>query len=288
MVTVLNEVVSFSQDEIERFTHFLFRRDSTISSIVFCAIEVQLRDFSLPFQRLNYLEDITIKLPSSVDQFVSGLGSSVRRNLKRYERLIVADYPSFAFHFFSDDEIQAQDIHDIVVLNQARMSEKNKVSAIDEAVEQNLLLQSRRQGLVCVATIDGKICAGAICFRTGKNYFMTVIAHDSQYGAYRLGNLCCKKVISRCIENGGNEFHFLWGRYEYKYMLSGVQRDLFRVVIYRSRLQQLLQLRLALRVWISAQTRALRLYLLDAKKSDGVFPQIAHRCLTAARRLRNR
>jgi hypothetical protein len=53
--------------------------------------------------------------------------------------------------------------------------------------------------------------------------------------------LCCYLGICECISRGGNEYHFLWGQYEYKYRLLGAQRDFARLTIYRSPFQKFLQ-----------------------------------------------
>src|SRR5207245_3753907 len=130
-------------------------------------------------------------------------------------------------------------------------------------------------GLVGVATVDGRVCAGVICSRSAANYFMHVIAHDPTYDEYRLGKLCCYLTICECINRGGKEFHFLWGRYEYKYRLLGVQRDLDHLTVYRSRAQFLLNGNLVLKNAYKGYGRQAKRWLLDPKRADSLIGKIA-------------
>ncbi|MDO8178874.1 MAG: GNAT family N-acetyltransferase [Undibacterium sp.] len=285
VVTVFNEVIAISDNEVERFSRYIFDHFNEVAVIKFRAISTEMDHFVFPFQRYNYLEDIVIDLPQDTQLYLASLGKNLRRNLKRCQKKLEIEHPSFSFRMSLDGSVKEQDIHDVVALNRTRMLEKNKVPAIDEEETELLVTQVRESGLVCIATVDDHVCAGAICFRTGKNYFLTVIAHDSNYDVYSLGMLCCAHMICECIDRGGNEFHFLWGRYDYKFALNGIQRDLFQVVIYRSKFQFLMHLKLALIIWKRAKTRQAVLYLQQIKKSNGLMSRLAMQFLSAIRRI---
>jgi hypothetical protein len=92
----------------------------------------------------------------------------------------------------------------------------------------------KEAGTIGTITIGGRIAAGVINTQVGDHYFMDIIGHDSAYDDYRLGTLCCYMTVCDCIERGGREFHFMWGRYDYKFRLQGKQRDLDQITIYRS------------------------------------------------------
>jgi hypothetical protein len=180
--------------------------------------------------------------------------------------------------------VTESDIRDVIALNKMRMSGKNKLVSIDEKKINQILTHVKENGLVCIARIDNQICAGAICFRTGKNYFMTVVAHDPTYDSYGLGKLCCKHLICECIDQDGKEFHFLWGRYEYKFSLAGVQRDLYEIVIYRSKIDTLVHLNLAFKIWLHARKRQAILHLQNIKKTNGVLSRLMTYLLSTIRR----
>lgn len=285
VVTVLNEVISFTDCEIERFANFIFRKFPELSLIQFCAIQSGLAQFKYPCLKFNYLEDIVITLPETIEEFLCRIGKNMRRNLRRYEKKLETLYPTSTFNIFKDHQISPQDIHEIVALNRARMSEKNKVSLINDNELKILEEQVRKSGLICTVRIDGRICAGAICFRTGNNYFLTVIAHDSRYDACSLGTLCCTHIIYHCILSEAKEFHFLWGRYDYKYLLGGEQRDLDKVLIFRSWQHLIFHSGDIYRAWVSAKKRLFFLRLHRMKKEKGITSQILNRISALIRRV---
>lgn len=284
VVTVLNEVIAISNSAMERFSQFIFQRFHEVAVIKFRAIGTDADRLAFPFQRYNYLEDIVINLPQSTQEYFSILSKSSSRNLRRCQRKLQKEHPSFAFRIYADSAVRESDVREVIALNRARMIGKKKLPAIDEKMAERLVTQARENGLLCIASVDNKICAGALCVRTGTNYFMTLIAHDNAYDAYSLGKLCCTQMICECIGRGANEFHFLWGRYVYKFSLAGVQRDLYEVAIYRSKLDILLHLRLALAFWIHAKSRQAILSLQGIKRNHAGLVQLAMRFVYAIRR----
>jgi hypothetical protein len=285
IVTVLNEVIAISDIELERFSHYIFGRFGDVTVIQLRAVAAEMTQVTFPFQRQNYLEDIVIDLPDSTESYLAGLGKNLRRNLRRCRSKLEKSNPSFSFDISENDAVKVQAVRDVVALNRARMLGKDKVPAIDDMEAERLAAQVREGGLVCVGTINGKVCAGAICFRTGNNYFLTVIAHDSMYDVYSMGILCCAQMICECIDRGAEEFHFLWGRYDYKFALNGVQRDLYQVAIYRSKLHFLRHIPLAIPLWWRAKIRQITLRLQELKRTDGVLPRLAFQLIKTIRRI---
>ena len=102
-----------------------------------------------------------------------------------------------------------------------------------------------------------------------------MLAHDPTYDEYWLGILCCYLTMCECIQRGAEEFHFLWGRYEYKYTLQGVKRDLDNIAIYRSRMHLFLHFDRAINFSLHSSLRKLRLFLHDAKKGDTRLAHLA-------------
>jgi hypothetical protein len=130
-------------------------------------------------------------------------------------------------------------------------------------------------GIVSLATLDGNICAGQISYRVGKNEFGAIIAHDPEYNDYWLGVITCYLTISDCISHGGKEFHFQWGRHEYKYRLLGVQRDLDNVHVYRSLKFMVLNGDIVIVSTCRAFMRGIKLWLLDPKNRQTIFSRTA-------------
>ncbi len=260
-VHVLNEVIPIGAREISRFAEYIFAAFRKVTVITFHAIQTDIRRLRFPYQRFNCSEDIVLALPQNEQEYLAQLGKHSRKNIKYYMNKLKREHPTFEFKVFSKGEITHQQIRDIVILNRQRMAGKNKVSAFDDEETDRIITLVNECGMVGVATIDGKVCAGAICLCIGKNYFLNVISHDSAYDDYRMGTLCCFMTICESIARGGSEFHFLWGRYEYKSTLLGVPRDLDHVNVYRSRTQLMMNAGTALRTALNGYIRRTKLWL---------------------------
>ena len=273
-VRVVNEVIKIDEEDISRFAAYIFANVESATVIFFKSIQTDLQKIPFPHQRFNHLEDIVLTMPQTAEDYVASLGKNTRRNIKRYTKKLREAFPSFYYDVSEKDEVDEQTIRDIVNLNRARMADKNKVSAIDEEETERIILLTKECGLVGVARIDGRVCAGGISFRVGSNYFLSVIAHDPAYDDYWLGILCCYLTICECIARGGKEFHFLWGEYEYKYTLLGVKRDLDKLAIYRSHAQMLLNGDMALSLVFHGYARQARLWLHAAKHRDSFLSRL--------------
>jgi hypothetical protein len=276
-VRVLNEVIRISAEDISRFAEYVFAAYKKVTVISFHAIQADFHRLRFPFQKFNCSEDIVLSLPETEQDYLAKLGKHSRKNIKYYLSRLKRQHPTFEFSMLSKDEVTHQQVRDIVILNRHRMAGKDKISAFDDEETDRIINLVKQCGEVGVATVDGKICAGSICLRVGGNYFMIVIAHDSKYDDYRLGTLCCFLTICESMARKGREFHFLWGRYEYKYTLLGIQRDLDHVNVYRSRMQIVLNASTALKSARDGNLRRAKLWL----HSSGGQRSIAGRSIIA-------
>jgi hypothetical protein len=138
-----------------------------------------------------------------------------------------------------------------------------------------------------VATIDGRVCAGAIGFRLGDSYFMHVIAHDPRFNSYSLGILCYYHTICEGIARGAKRFHLLQGRYGYKYRLLAQRQDYMNLDIYRSRVHAIVQgpkivtKELRGRIWLAKQW-----LLHDVERHDGRAYRFIGRAVSLLRMLK--
>jgi hypothetical protein len=278
-VEVLNEVIRVDESDINRFTRYIFERFPAVKLVSFRAIQTEVSELPFMHQRFNYLEDFVIDLPKDEAGYGVELGKKAHRNIRRYQKILNQDFDSFRFEVYEGAAADEQLVRQIVALNKARMSGKNKVSSLDEAQTARIVQMVRECGLVGAISIDGKICAGAISYRVGQNYFLGVLAHNPAYNKYGLGILCCYLTICECIARCGKEFHFLWGRYSYKHLLAGVRRDLDYLVIYRSALQYALHYDIAFKALINARKRQAMLWLHEAKHRDNFAARMAVKLL---------
>jgi hypothetical protein len=285
-VKVLNEVIRLEGADVERFAKLVFGHFKEAQLISFKAIQNNIERLPFVHQRHNCLEDIVLALPASAQAYHASLGKNTRRNIKRYGERLRTAFPSFTFSVYEKGEASDADLRAIVALNHARMEGKNKQSDIDYGEEDRLIALTRQCGLVGVCRIDGKVCAGAMSFRAGDNYFLNVLAHDPVYDDYWLGILCCYMTICECIARGGKEFHFLWGRYDYKFTLLAVARDLERLVIYRSRGKMWSNPDVWLKTAMEDWSRRVNQRLHEAKRGNTAGSRFAMRLLEIYRSAR--
>lgn len=289
-VHVLNELIRIDQQEITRFAGYIFAAFERVRVIRFNAVELEIGRLPFACQRFNCSEDIALVLPPTPEAYLGRLGKATRKNIKHHLSRLRHQFPTLRFDVRCNEKIDADRLSDIAALNRARMAEKHKTSYLDDEEAARLLHIVRSSGLVAALTIDGRVCAGAICARVGDNYFSYVNAHDPSYDAYRLGTLCCYLTICECIVRGGREFHLLWGRDPYKYLLAGAQRNLDHLDIYRSPAACLLAAGRVLQNAAKSALRQARFRLLDPRRQDshpllrralGVLRRLAHRAHTA-------
>lgn len=236
---VLNEQIALTKEELSRFARHVFATQKDIDVIEFHAVHAEspeLPELPLPRQRFDCAEDIVLSLPDSVDAYRASLGKSTRSYLNRYMNKLRRDHPDMRHEVIEKNGIGEDQVRRIVELNHARMMQgRRRASTIDEAELARILDLVRRYGLLTQVHIDGQVRAGTIELQLGNHYFLQVIAHDCAYNDYGLGTLCCYLAICECIARGGEEYHFLWGRYPYKVRLLGRQRKLQHIALYRDR-----------------------------------------------------
>jgi len=286
-VQVLNEVIRLDGDEIASFSRYAFATYPQVSAIQFKAVCLGDLRLPFPFQRYNHVEDIVLDLPKSPDCYFEMLGKGTKRNFKRHLRHLDERVPSWRYRVLEREQIDRATVDTVIRMNHQRMAGKHKQSDIDCAEAERIWRLARECGLVGVIEIDGRICAGTIAFRSGANYFLNVLAHDPKYDEYWLGILCCYKTICEAIARRGAEFHFLWGEYDYKYMLLGVKRDLDNLIVWRSRLHQVLNPRASAGAVLRGGARGLRRWLHTASRSDGIGARIALAALNRLRAVRH-
>jgi len=265
-VRVLNEQIHIDAEELGRFARHIFSTYKAVNVITFHAIHPETSTLSFPYLCFNCTEDIVVTLPESRDKYLASLGKNTRRNIKRYMDRLLRCFPTFRYDFYDCAAVNEQHLRQVIDFNRARMAGKQKVSTIDDEEAERIIRLAKACGMVGIATIDGRICAGGIGYRAGDNYFLNVIAHDPAYDNYWIGILCCYLSICECIARGWKEFHFLWGRYDYKFALGAAQRDLDHLVIYRSRMHLVLNGFSALQIACKGYVRMAKFWALDQEK----------------------
>ncbi|NEX63517.1 GNAT family N-acetyltransferase [Noviherbaspirillum galbum] len=237
-ILVVNEQCAFPPAAVDAFAEQAFDRHPDVEMIAFTAI-LSAATKRFPSVSAKRTQDIVLTLPASEEQYLAQMGKSTRAYIKRYLNKLKRCHPTVSWVTYERGEVPRDQLLAVIELNRARMASRFKTSYIDDAETDRIMSLVERCGLVTIMTIDGKVCAGTINYRVADNYFLQVIAHDPAYDEHGLGTLCCYLTACECIRRKGREYHFLWGRYEYKYRLLGVQHDLSDVLIFRSSLHRL-------------------------------------------------
>ena len=283
-VHVVNEQIHVSEEAMNRFAQVIFERYPGVDIISFHAVDAAQSKLAFPRQRFNCTNDITMPLPATVQDYYASLGKSTRKTLNQNSNRLQRRYPSFQFHVYAHNEVSEQTLRAIIALNHARMAGKSRTSAIDEEETARIIAFTKQCGLVGVITIDGKVRAGAICYRIGDHYHLRVIGHDPEYNVYGLGMLCCYRTICECVARGGTQYHFMWGHEEYKYRLLGVQRQLAHVALYRSRIHLLANIHFAMRTAAQGYWVQSRMWLLERLRPKNHWTgRYMNQCITLLR-----
>lgn len=285
-VSVINEMIRIEEEEILRFVNYIFTVYGSVSRVSFSLIHKDIFRLPFPSQQFDFSEDIVLTLPATPQAYSASLGKNMRRNIKRYSDMLARDYPSYRYQVYETEEISEQHVRDIIDLNKIRISGKNIAFGITDEETEWIVRLVKVCGLVGVATVDGRVCGGAIGFRIGANYFMHIIAHDPQYNDYSLGILCYYRTICEGIVRNGKRFHFAWGRYEYKYRLLGVQQDMAHLDIYRTRKDYLLNAGRIAKNAFRTRIRQIKMQLLDTERGTTPLSRMVARAIKILRKLK--
>lgn len=118
---------------------------------------------------------------------------------------------------------------EIFELNKQRCESKG----FSATVHEEYIPAYYNMGGYVVYKINEHVVAGTLFLKYGEQMYLSVIAHDNSYGKYNIGNLVLLRTIELAIDSGLREFHFLWGRCDYKARFKSEQRNLYKIGIYK-------------------------------------------------------
>ncbi len=265
---VLTEMIALDEELADAFSSAVFSRFSCARHITFNAVSLPRPLRQLTVQSFEFSENYIIQLPSSVEAYLEALGKSTRKTIRGYGNRLLRELPGFRWEVRLASQLRRDEQRRIVrrlhEFKQASMASRGKRAVIDRHDTARLLKLASECGQFGIATVDGRIVGGSLSCRFGDSYVMLLSAADPALESHRLGLLCCYWSVCDCIRAGARECHLLWGRYGYKSQLLGVLSPLYRVNVYRSRMQaalspavllrmSMLKLRHAGRQWLQAR-----------------------------------
>ncbi|MGZ4925672.1 MAG: GNAT family N-acetyltransferase [Halobacteriota archaeon] len=233
-IVVYNEQIHIPQSELVRFVRNAFKRYAGVRKLSLYAIDIDEERLPFSHQRLDCLEDIRMELPQSSADYLASLGKNTAETIRRSEKKLRREHPSFQMRFYSREEVKVEDVEKIMDLSRRRIEAKGQTCYHTAESNSKLVELVKRYGLVGVAFVDDEVRGGIIMLQVGSHWFAHTIAHDPDFDTYRLGHLCNYYGVIETINQGGGIFHFGWGRSDHKYRLGASHRELFRLDIYRN------------------------------------------------------
>jgi hypothetical protein len=286
-VVVISDYVTLGEEEIRRFADHMFNKFRQVDVVSFRKLRTSIRSPGYPWHAVTCTEDMIIDAPPSVKEYQSAIGKNMRRNIKRYTGALVSKFPSYRYQIYLEEEIDERHIRDIIALGSQRMKSKNVEPRFNDRETQWTIALAKKCGIVGVATIEGRVCAGTVGFRLGENYFLFINAHGLEYNDYSLGILSCYRTICECIERGAKRIHLLQGRFAYKHRLLSVRHDLVHLDLYRSRTRALLLGRRIIEKEVKGRIRLIKQWLLhDVERRDGVAYRVLAKAVNALRTMK--
>lgn len=230
--TCYNSLVNIDQDIINVFSKELFKNFPGIKKIQLAASYTSY-DLNKSFLH-SKSNDYILSLPSTIEEYYSGLGSTTRKHIKNYKSRLLRDHPEVLFSIKLGTEIEESIIDKIVQLSYNRMKYKGIIPGKDHKDTNDFYRYSQHYGCVAYIEINGLIVAGCISYILNQRIFLFMIAHDNNFSRYNLGQLCIIHLIQASIGKKLSTFHFLWGENDYKMKLSAKPHSLLSYTIYQA------------------------------------------------------
>ena len=237
-IAVLNKEFKISTKDIENIGKILFHEFKKVRQIIFENIfEPDTKQMpKMVFK--NTSNDVIIKdLPKTADDYMKSLSKKTRHKIRLMINRITTDFPDYQINFVENNDIIFDQIQRIVQMNQNRMETKGIKSDLND-IECNVLHQYTSTsgfGCLCLSTIDGKIAGATINSIIVEHAYSHVMAHDSSYNQYSIGQVTMFNTTKYLIEEKNIKYHhMLCGTQEYKFRHGGANHDQFTFWVFRN------------------------------------------------------
>jgi len=172
-----------------------------------------------------------LPLPETWDEYLAGLPSKLRHEVKRKARRLESEAGPFSLEF-STRETLPRDLERFVELH--RSSEGPKGRFMQPGMEiffRRLADAFMDDGVFRLGFlhIGDEQVAGAIGYRFGGRFYLYNSAFDHEWRPLSVGMVLVGEMIRACIEDGLEGFDMLKGGLEYKYRFGSQPRLLMRI-----------------------------------------------------------
>lgn len=241
-ILVLNSDASTHGQSLFRFTRYLFDRFPGIGEISFQASQRCIQRRS----RLRRQSQQKIILPSHPSAQMEESLRFNKRSVNYFMQRVKHDFSSSRFQLHTAESLDEGLCRSILQLTQPRLAGDDSGNL--PLTQQNLIHAVRETGLACTLTIDGKLAAGVIFQRVGKDMHLRFLAHDPRLGAYGLGLLCCYFASCAHLDGKHGEKKVL-SKPRYRYDLEVREQPLTAMRIFRPHASWLIRADVAVYDW---------------------------------------
>lgn len=182
---------------------------------------------SLDMLRINEQSRWACPLPSTLDEYLLGLGRSSRRLARQMLKRLDADPQRFSLELAHDEATRRERLAETERLHELRwkslegggcFSHRHFTPFIDSVTRQWLVSASLR---LAVLKIDGEPAAAAICVLSGGVLSLYLTGRDPRFDDRHAGWMLNFALVRQAIESGAHTLDMLRGDEEYKQRLGG-------------------------------------------------------------------
>lgn len=173
-----------------------------------------------------------IPLPNTFEDYLRRLGSSWRRNLRRWERKLRQNF-KIDFNIHNDIDTVNDSMKIVFDLHQKRWQSRKEPGAFSDQRFYDFHLDvaqsfAERGWLTLnILTLNDEPVAAGYSFEYTQKLFCYLSGFDPHLSEYHVGHLRHMYLIKHCIENGLKEYDFLRGVESYKRLWkSFIRRNL--------------------------------------------------------------
>jgi CelD/BcsL family acetyltransferase involved in cellulose biosynthesis len=177
-----------------------------------------------------------IALPGSLDEYLAGLSSNFRSQLRRHHRKVV-EHPEVELKPVDVDGASSF-ARELVRLNRTRMRDKGIESSFEVEAFRNFFLDAvpglAREGIAWMDTIvnGDKVLAAALTLLHADRMYFYAAGFDGSASALRPGTALHLEVLMRGIERGYVRYDFLRGSEPYKYRWGATEAWTWKLTAY--------------------------------------------------------
>jgi CelD/BcsL family acetyltransferase involved in cellulose biosynthesis len=177
-----------------------------------------------------------IALPGSLDEYLAGLSSNFRAQVRRHHRKVVK-HPEVEFRPVDADDASSF-AREVVRLNRARMRDKGIESSFESEAFRNFFLDAvpglANEGSAWMDTIvhGDKVLAAALTLLHADRMYFYSAGFDDSASALRPGTALHLEVLTRGIERGYVSYDFLRGSEPYKYRWGATETWTWKLTAY--------------------------------------------------------